>query len=83
MSDSGERPVEAMRFEDALKELEEVVNRLDSGDVPLDESIALYERGAKLKAHCEARLAEAQARIEQITVAENGTPAGTAPFEAE
>lgn len=83
MSDGEERPVEAMRFEEALKELEGVVTRLEAGDVPLEDSIALYERGAKLKAHCEARLAEAQARIEQITMAENGTPSGTGPFEAE
>ena len=83
MSDTGEQPVEAMRFEEALKELEGVVTRLEAGDVPLEDSIALYERGAKLKAHCEARLAEAQARIEQITMAENGTPSGTRPFETE
>ncbi len=82
MSDE-KQPVEEMRFEEALKALEDVVTRLEAGDVPLDESIALYERGAKLKAHCEARLAEAQARIEQITGAENGSPSGTRPFEAE
>ncbi|MGY6535818.1 MAG: exodeoxyribonuclease VII small subunit [Pararhodobacter sp.] len=72
----------AMSFEEALKELESVVSRLEAGDVPLEESIALYERGARLKAHCEARLAQAQARIEQITQAENGAPAGTQAFEA-
>ena len=82
MSDE-KQPVEEMRFEEALKALEDVVTRLEAGDVPLDESIALYERGAQLKAHCEARLAEAQARIEQITSAENGSPSGTRPFEAE
>ena len=74
--------VAAMSFEEALKALEEVVGRLEAGDVPLEESIALYERGARLKAHCEARLAAAQARIEQITQAENGAPSGTRPFEA-
>jgi exodeoxyribonuclease VII small subunit len=51
--------------------------------VALDASIALYERGAELKKHCEAQLARAQARIEQITLAENGTPAGTAPLDPE
>ncbi len=74
--------VAAMSFEAALKALEEVVGRLEAGDVPLEESIALYERGAALKAHCEARLAAAQARIEQITQAEGGAPTGTRPFEA-
>lgn len=74
--------VEAMSFEEALKALEEVVARLEGGDVPLEQSIALYERGARLKAHCEARLAAAQARIEQISQAENGAPPTTTPFEA-
>ena len=72
-----------MSFEEALRELEQVVGQLERGDVELEKSIALYERGALLKTHCEARLAQAQARIEQITLAENGTPAGTVPFDAE
>ena len=69
-------------FEEALKELEHVVSQLEGGSVDLDKSIALYERGADLKKHCEAKLAQAQARIEQITLAENGQPVGTAPFDA-
>lgn len=76
------KAVAEMSFEEALKELESVVGQLERGDVELEKSITLYERGAELKAHCEARLAQAQARIEQITLAENGTPAGTAPFDA-
>ncbi len=74
------KPVAEMSFEEALRELEQVVAKLERGDVPLEESIALYERGAQLKAHCEARLAEAQARIEQIAL-ENGQPVGLKPFE--
>lgn len=75
------KPVETMSFEEALKELEHVVGQLESGAVDLEKSIALYERGAQLKAHCEARLAQAQARIEQITLAETGAPDGTVPFD--
>ena len=76
------KPVTEMSFEEALRELEAVVGQLERGDVELEKSIAFYERGAELKKHCEAKLAQAQARIEQITLAENGTPTGTAPFEA-
>lgn len=76
------KPVEEMSFEEALKELEQVVGALETGNVELDKSIDLYERGAKLKAHCEAKLAAAQARIEQITAAEGGVPSATAPFDA-
>jgi len=77
------KQVSEMSFEEALKELEQVVGQLESGNVDLDKSIALYERGADLKRHCEAKLAQAQARIEQITLAENGQPSGTAPFDAQ
>jgi exodeoxyribonuclease VII small subunit len=71
-----------MSFEDALRALEQVVRRLESGDVPLDESIALYERGEKLRAHCQARLDAAQARIEAIVQGADGKPTGTVPFDA-
>lgn len=77
------KPVSELSFEEALRELESVVDKLERGDVALDASIALYERGAELKKHCEAQLARAQARIEQITLAENGTPTGTAPLDPE
>lgn len=75
------KPVSELSFEEALRELEQVVGQLERGDVPLEQSIQLYERGAALKAHCEARLAAAQARIEQIALAE-GQPASLKPFEA-
>ena len=77
------KQVGELSFEEALKELEQVVGQLESGSVDLDKSIALYERGADLKKHCETKLSQAQARIEQITLAENGQPSGTAPFDAQ
>lgn len=77
------KPVTDLSFEEALKELETVVGQLERGDVALEASITLYERGAELKAHCEAKLAAAQARIEQIALGENGQPTGTKPYDAE
>ena len=74
-------PVEDMNFEDAMKELESVVGQLERGDVALDQSIALYERGAALKARCEAKLKEAEEKVARITFGENGEPKGTAPLD--
>jgi len=71
-----------MSFEQAMAELESLVNDLDSGDVPLEKSIELYERGAKLKAHCEAKLRAAEERVEQITFDAAGKPTGTRPADA-
>jgi len=79
--DSG-RPVEEMSFEDALKDLEHIVARLESGNEPLDESIRLYERGSALRQRCADRLDAAQARIEAIRLGADGRPAGTTPFAA-
>ena len=70
-----------MSFEDALRALEEVVRKLESGEVPLDDSISLYERGEELRKHCQARLDAAQARIEKIVAGPDGKPAGTRPFD--
>ncbi|MBU6266635.1 MAG: exodeoxyribonuclease VII small subunit [Sphingomonadales bacterium] len=70
-----------MTFEDALRALEDVVRRLESGDVPLDDSITLYERGEALRRHCQARLDAAGARIERIIAGPDGQPAGTRPFD--
>lgn len=72
-----------MTFEQALRELEGVVRRLESGEVPLDESIDLYERGEDLRKACQARLDAAQARIEKIVAGADGKPAGTVPFDAD
>lgn len=77
-----EKPVETLSFEDALKELESVVARLERGEVALEESIALYERGARLKARCEAKLAEAEEKVARITLNAEGQPAGTSPLDA-
>ena len=73
--------VDEMSFEDAIKELETVVGQLERGDVALDESIALYERGAALKARCEAKLKEAEEKVAKITLGEGGQPAGTAALD--
>ena len=73
--------VDEMSFEQAMRALEEVVQRLDSGDVPLEESIALYERGAALKARCEAKLKEAEAKVELITRNAQGQATGTEPLD--
>jgi exodeoxyribonuclease VII small subunit len=67
-------PIEIMSFEAALSELEQLVARLESGQASLEDSISLYERGAKLKAHCDARLKSAQMRVDQIVE----TPSGIA-----
>ena len=75
-------PVDQMSFEEAMKELESVVGQLERGDVALDESIALYERGAALKARCEAKLKEAEEKVAKITLGEGGEPVGTAPLDA-
>ena len=72
-----------MSFEDALRALEQVVRRLEGGEASLDESIELYERGEKLRGHCQARLDAAQARIEKIVLNSEGKAAGTAPFDAD
>ena len=76
-------PLSEMSFEDAMKELETVVNRLESGDVPLEDSIKLYERGAALKAHCQKKLAEAEEKVAQITLDGDGNPTGTAPVDVK
>jgi exodeoxyribonuclease VII small subunit len=75
--------IKAMSFEAALAELEDIVARLEAGKVDLEESIRIYERGEALKAHCAARLAEAEARIEKITLGADGKPTGTAPLDVE
>lgn len=77
-----EKPVETLSFEEALRELEGVVGRLERGDVALEESIALYERGAALKARCEAKLAEAEEKVAKITLSADGQPTGTVPLDA-
>lgn len=78
MTDKG---IEKMSFEDAIRELETVVTQLDRGDVALEDSIKLYERGAALKARCEAKLKEAEEKVAQITLDASGAPTGAVPVE--
>ncbi len=75
-------PIESLSFEDALSELETIVRALESGQAKLEESISSYERGIALKKHCEAKLREAQEKIEKITVTADGSVT-TAPFDTE
>jgi exodeoxyribonuclease VII small subunit len=70
-------------FERAIKDLETIVGRLERGDVPLEESIAIYERGEALRAHCDRLLKQAEAKVEKLTLDRNGEPTGTEPFRPE
>ena len=83
MTDASASPAVSadLSFEDALSRLEGTVSRLASGQAPLEESIALYEEGARLKAHCEARLKAAQLRVEKIVVGADGQAKGVEPAE--
>jgi exodeoxyribonuclease VII small subunit len=72
--------IDALSFEDALKELERIVQTLESGQAPLEESISVYERGALLKAHCEKKLEAARLRVEKIVVGAQGA-VGSEPAE--
>ena len=82
MADPG-NDVSSLSFEDALKRLEEIVRKLESGEASLDEAIELYSEGDRLKQQCEARLQAAQARIEKIQFGRDGAPSGTVPFDGE
>lgn len=75
--------IDELSFEQALKQLEEIVGRLESGRVELEDSIAIYERGAALKAHCERKLKDAEARIEKIVIGAGGQPAGLEKLDAD
>ena len=78
---NAETPVADLSFEAAMAELEAVVTQLDRGEVPLDQSIALYERGAALKAHCESKLKEAEEKVEQLVLNADGQTTGAKPAE--
>jgi exodeoxyribonuclease VII small subunit len=77
------KAVAEMTFEEAMSALEDVVRQLESGEVDLEKSIALYERGAELKAHCEAKLKKAEEKVELITRSERGEPTGTQPLDPD
>lgn len=72
-----------LSFEEALKRLETIVHRLESGEEALDVAIELYAEGDALRAQCEKRLSDAQSKIEKITLGSDGRPSGTQPFDAE
>ena len=74
--------VEDMSFEDAMRALEGVVDALDKPDVGLERSLELYERGNRLKAHCEKKLRDAEEKVAKITTDAQGEPKGTEPFDA-
>ena len=78
MADASE--IDGLSFEQALAELERIVSQLESGQAPLEASIELYERGARLKSHCEQRLEAARLRVEKIVVGAGGVSAEPAEF---
>jgi exodeoxyribonuclease VII small subunit len=82
-NETDDEAIAQLTFESALAELESIVERLEAGKVDLEESIAIYERGEKLKKHCEQLLRSAEARIEKITLKSDGTPTGTEPLDVE
>lgn len=75
--------IKDMSFERALKELEGIVSRLEGGQVELEESINIYERGEALREHCDRLLKQAEARVEKLTFNQAGEPAGTEPFRPQ
>jgi exodeoxyribonuclease VII small subunit len=76
----GDGDIASMSFEDALGELETIVRELEDGRIKLDQAISAYERGARLKTHCEKKLAEAKAKVEKISLGPAG-PEGVEPGE--
>lgn len=75
------KDIKEMTFERALKELEQIVGRLERGDVELEESIAIYERGEALRDHCDRLLKQAEAKVEKLTLNRSGEPTGAEPFD--
>jgi len=73
--------IKDMTFERALKELEAIVGKLERGDVDLEESIEIYERGEALRDHCDKLLKAAEAKVEKLTLGADGVPSGTAPLD--
>ena len=78
-----DKPENTLSFEDALSELEAIVEKLEGGTVDLDKAIDAYARGMSLKQHCQARLEEARLRVEQIKLPENGGAVTARPFESD
>lgn len=76
-------PVKGLSFEQSLRELEDIVARLEQGDVELERSITIYERGEALRRHCDELLKRAEAKVERITLDSKGVPSGTEPLKVE
>lgn len=83
MAESSQADVKKLSFERAMEELESIVKRLEDGKVPLEESVAIYERGEALKRRCEELLRQAEARVDKITTDSNGQPTGTEPLDVQ
>ena len=78
-----EKQIGEMTFEEALSELENIVQMLESGDTPLEESIKLYERGNQLKQRCQETLTMAEEKVEKIMLDTQGRPSGTSPYSED
>jgi exodeoxyribonuclease VII small subunit len=83
MAENTQADVSKLSFERALEELETIVKRLEDGKVPLEESVAIYERGEALKRRCEELLRQAEARVDKITTGANGEATGTEPLDVQ
>ncbi|WP_321342486.1 exodeoxyribonuclease VII small subunit [Breoghania sp.] len=83
MTDTPAKPVADLSFEEALRELESIVQKLERGDVPLQESISQYERGEALRNHCDTLLKAAEAKVEKIRRGNDGQTVGTEPLDVE
>jgi exodeoxyribonuclease VII small subunit len=83
MAENAQADVKKLSFERAMEELESIVKRLEDGKVPLEESVAIYERGEALKRRCEELLRQAEARVDKITTNSSGQPTGTEPFDVQ
>ena len=83
MAEADNSDVQSMTFEKALEALEKIVDDLERGDVPLDQSIRIYERGEALKAHCDRLLKAAEDKVEKIRLSRDGKPVGTEPLDAD
>ena len=81
MADTAHSDVQRLPFERAIEELESIVKRLEEGKVPLEESVAIYERGEALKRRCEELLAQAEARVNKLVLDASGKPTGTEPLD--
>lgn len=82
MAEDAKNDIKDMSFEQALAALERIVDDLEKGDVPLEQSISIYERGESLKKHCDTLLKAAEDKVEKIRLARDGKPSGTEPLDA-